>query len=68
MSANPALLPNTNAGPELMLFVCEAPPSAQESNRFSASIAESLRRVKAFLNAERLTISGSRFAIGQLSC
>jgi hypothetical protein len=68
MSANPALLPNTYAGRELMLFVSEAAPWAKESNRHSASIAESLRRAKASLNAERLTISGSEIAIGQVCC
>ena len=68
MSANPAIPANTYAGRELVLFVIQAAPLAKESNSHSASIAESLRRAKAFLNRESSTISGSEFAIGQVSC
>jgi hypothetical protein len=68
MSANSAILPNTYAGPELVPFVCEAAPLAKESDSRSASGAESLKRAKASLTANGLTISGSEFAIGQVSC
>jgi hypothetical protein len=68
MSANPAILPNTYAGPELVLFVREAPPLAKESDSHSASIAESHRRAKALLTSEGLTISGNECAIGRVSC
>jgi hypothetical protein len=68
MSANPALLPNTYGGRELMLFVCEAPSSAKESNSHFASSAERRRRTKVFLTVEVLTNLGNEFAIGQVSC
>jgi hypothetical protein len=68
MSPNPAILLNTYAGPELVPFVRDAPPLAIESDSHSALSAESLRRSKALLTANGLTISGSEFAIGPVPC
>jgi hypothetical protein len=68
MSANPAILPNTYVGLELVPFVREIPPLAKESDSHSAKSAESLRRAKAFLTSEGLIISGNKFAIGRVSC
>jgi hypothetical protein len=63
MSANPAMLPNTYAGPELVPFVREAAPLAKESDSHSASGSESLRRAKAFLTAIDFEVTSIDFEV-----
>jgi hypothetical protein len=63
MSANPAILPNTFAGPELVPFVREAAPLAKESDNHSALGAESLRRAKALLTAIDFEVTSIDFEV-----
>jgi hypothetical protein len=62
------MLLNSDAGLKLVPFLREAPPLAKESGHHAAFDADSLGVAKKFLAAERLTNSGSEFAIGLPSC